>query len=333
MCISDVDKKSRHDHTYKCLSCKKEMIPRIGETNAPHFAHKAHVDCNGETYLHNLAKYCIERKFNSQQEFEIVIYQKVWCANYRTCKLSVPTECYETSPQKYGLKKIGYDKCEVEKSVLNGQFKADVLISESTGKNPILVEIWVSHKSTDDKRNSGLRIIEIHIENESQIEELIAHPIGYRGSSYGYEYINFNKESPRTTNYKRRFVNYFCIDAERRPSIGKKTCDIQKNGKKSDVFKMVLHNDDWEWPYIYGYQLEIALYHCLKRQIKTCYCPICYYSGTSNVDVICKRYKTKGTPHYPVIENVIDCQYFSINRRTESIVKEALKDTDIIELN
>ena len=50
----------------------------------------------------------------------------------------------------------------------------DLLISSKNKSNPpILIEIWVTHKSSESKLNSKYRIIEIHIESEDDIKQII----------------------------------------------------------------------------------------------------------------------------------------------------------------
>lgn len=43
-----------------CIGCGGEMIPRIGEVNEPHFAHKSGCQCNFESYEHKAAKLLVQ---------------------------------------------------------------------------------------------------------------------------------------------------------------------------------------------------------------------------------------------------------------------------------
>ena len=62
--IADVVKEDRKSQRFFCISCGAEMIPKLGEVKARHFAHKAETpNCNSETYLHKLTKLCLKNKF------------------------------------------------------------------------------------------------------------------------------------------------------------------------------------------------------------------------------------------------------------------------------
>ena len=50
------------NHTYRCLQYHKTLIAKIGNKKVPHFAHKKGNACNGESYLHKLAKRRIREK-------------------------------------------------------------------------------------------------------------------------------------------------------------------------------------------------------------------------------------------------------------------------------
>ena len=56
-CVRKLKNETRHSHQWYCLQCGQEMAPRLGETNAWHFAHKADTACDGESYLHKLARW------------------------------------------------------------------------------------------------------------------------------------------------------------------------------------------------------------------------------------------------------------------------------------
>ena len=51
--IADVVKEDRVSQRFFCIGCGAEMIPKLGEVKARHFAHKVESPkCNSETYLH-----------------------------------------------------------------------------------------------------------------------------------------------------------------------------------------------------------------------------------------------------------------------------------------
>lgn len=51
--INDVSSIERSKHSYYCVGCGAEMIPRLGKINAHHFAHKVSQEyCGSETYFY-----------------------------------------------------------------------------------------------------------------------------------------------------------------------------------------------------------------------------------------------------------------------------------------
>ena len=63
---------------------------------------------------------------------------------------------------------------------------------------------------------------------------------------------------------------------------------------------------------------------CYKLGKRVCLCEICCFIaktghsyGTSKT--ICKRYKTKNTPHFPLQITPIDCPHFKLDRQIENL--------------
>lgn len=187
---------------YRCPNCGRKMIPKQGEKRVWHFAHKANTEnCSYETYLHKLAKRRICECFNESAHFMIQCQSKLRCNV--DCPLGAKQPC-EWNENEKDLKQY-YDLCVEEKQV--DKYRADLLISNSKegDKEPILIEIWVKHKSTEEKLNSGLQIIEINIESEEDIEEIVntASKIQNQNCVNGWEnkvhndkilFYNFKKE-------------------------------------------------------------------------------------------------------------------------------------------
>ena len=93
-----------------------------------------------------------------------------------TCLFAKPEECHEWKLDTFDLKQF-YDTCIEEQSV--DDYIADLLLtsSEKPNREPVLIDIQVSHKSTDQKLQSGQRIIEIRIKTEEDIKSLLSFPI------------------------------------------------------------------------------------------------------------------------------------------------------------
>ncbi|MDE7369160.1 MAG: hypothetical protein K2N08_05220 [Muribaculaceae bacterium] len=157
---------------YYCPCCGAVMTPRQGKKNRWHFAHKANIEnCSYETYLHKLAKIRIQECFNQNSNFNITFNQECLC-DADVCSIKRFPRCGWFDKKTFDLKKY-YNRCEQEVPIKG--FVADLLISDNESKYPpILFEIYVSHKCSEDKINSGLRIIEIHIDSENVIEKIIS---------------------------------------------------------------------------------------------------------------------------------------------------------------
>lgn len=168
-------------HEYFCLSCGSIMIPKQGKIRTWHFAHKVKNDkdnCSYETYIHKLAKEEIRKCFLESEKFEISFSGEIEC-NVNECPLEYQNlvylnkRCKGSINKTFDLKKW-YDSCEEEEPI--DDFRADLLLKQKEKKEipPILIEICVTHESTEKKLNSNYKIIEIHIATEEDIENVIS---------------------------------------------------------------------------------------------------------------------------------------------------------------
>lgn len=173
--INSITTDNRAAHKYYCLGCDKEMVPVLCKDKTDHFRHKVNDLCNPETYLHNLAKKYLAKKFETQAKFEVSYYITNECPHRISCQLFKRfhwEECFGTTLRTFDLKEK-YDTCQVE-GVFNG-YRADVLLTNSKdpGIPPIFLEVSVSHDCTPEKLRSGNRIIEMKIRNEADFKRPI----------------------------------------------------------------------------------------------------------------------------------------------------------------
>ena len=73
----------------------------------------------------------------------------------------------------------------------NLEFKPDILLS-SDGGDRIYIEVAVSHKVDEVKASSGVKIIELFIDNEDQIKYLSSENALIRNENYQIKFHNFN---------------------------------------------------------------------------------------------------------------------------------------------
>ena len=93
--ISSVSAENRHSYTYHCLECGQPMVPRLGVDRKWHFAHKADTACDGESYLHKLAKRRIRDQFMSADSFSITFIREVPCQDSERCFCFDDSYCIE----------------------------------------------------------------------------------------------------------------------------------------------------------------------------------------------------------------------------------------------
>lgn len=151
-----------------CIACGNILIPKIGKIRKKHFSHKIQYNCSPETYLHKLGKRIFINEYSKCLKegipFVIELPEIRICNRFEdkfgiTCKISPKTK-------EFNLTK--YFKNIIEEQFDNN-FKPDIQL---TGQNneKIYIEIAVTHKVTDEKINSGVRIIELLITQEEDLD-------------------------------------------------------------------------------------------------------------------------------------------------------------------
>ena len=207
VCIDDVTDATRHAHRWCCLECGQEMVPNLGIKKAWYFSHKVNTACNGESYLHKLAKRRIREKFLSAKSFPITFVRDVPCNQQQECLFFDAFICQEKDVSiSFDLKKWKglplYDDCQEE--IIVEEFRPDLLLVSSTKPNreKIFIEIYKAHKSEEKKVNSKYRIIEtMQIKSEDDIEDIIK-----KGFVEGQNCQTFNFNSKLLPNIEKKDV-------------------------------------------------------------------------------------------------------------------------------
>lgn len=164
--VTECDRKLR----FTCLGCGRSLIPVLGDRVERHFRHKTELACSGETYLHNLAKNrfyddyskCLEQK----NPFLIHVLQQSKCTFYEE-NAGEGKPCGTETPEFLDLTKWFSEPPLLESRYEN--FIPDVLLRSRKGV-PLFVEIKVSHACSQEKIDSGHRIIEIEINSVDDID-------------------------------------------------------------------------------------------------------------------------------------------------------------------
>lgn len=177
--IGDLTQETRYAHTYECLECGKEMEANMGSVKRRYFSHKSGCACDGESYLHKLAKRIIKARFESSEHFPIVFKRDIPCSEFETCMFKDDYLCkFHNKNIPHDLKiwkgKTLYNLCQEE--VWCDEFKPDLLLTSTISSQlpPIFIEVYKTHESSDDKVNSKHKIIETYkLKSESDVDSIL----------------------------------------------------------------------------------------------------------------------------------------------------------------
>ena len=354
--ISSVSAENRRSHTYHCLECGQPMKPRLGEDRKWHFAHGADTACDGESYLHKLAKRRILDHFNEGGKLSFRRVQELPCKEKESCIFydDIRNECKGQRSMTFNIRDY-YDTLEEEKRV-NG-YVADLYFSESKDpkKEGLLIEIYVKHACDPEKISSGLKIIEAKIENEYDIEYIIKNGFQENGMKEVYKgrgqfsdipwvykrfmFYNFKPLPP--VQFRSGHIQRFFVDAYGKPLISSEIaykCD--KSGvriSENSIAELDLNYRKWWENYGYGYtvgQIVFAeqigllyLYYCGYTK-KNCW--LCKYRANTNfmryTCGLCTLYKKYGTPKQPTSNHaeLCNCSYYRVSPELLKIEKSLL---------
>lgn len=171
--IDDIGESNRNRQFY-CIGCSSKMSPVLPKEKAKHFRHTTYV-CSRETYLHKLGKLVIKHRFDNNSNFNIKYYAINNCKKFNSCELKKYYQwdkCRNLKDLHTLDLKNYYDTCS-EEITYNG-FKGDLVLTHSQfpKRQPLFIEIAVTHKCTDEKIRSGIKIIEISIQDEAILKEI-----------------------------------------------------------------------------------------------------------------------------------------------------------------
>ena len=318
------------------------MIARLGEVRDWHFAHRGdEIHCSTETYLHAVAKRLIKQKFEKDEPFIVGYYREVKCSDKDNCPFKKEEACHEYELETFNLKDYN-DTCQEEQHC--GDYIADLLLSNSTkpDREPVLIEIQVSHKSTPQKIESGLRIIEIRIKTEGDIVSLLSAPIVENPDSkigavrdvdtIGFaKFHGFKKLSSAPKPLAQRSIPRFYLFRSGKAYVTNmddyNSCrNVWKKDNGKAIFEVSI---DCSYlgglsPYDYGY------YVARQSGIEVKTCLFCKYH-LNGYDVgfgvdphFCCLYKKFGTPENPEPQYAKDCEYYREDRERLENVKETM---------
>lgn len=320
-------------HVYYCPYCKQELTPKRGEHNEWHFAHKpdSKVECSYDHYLHSLAIEKIYQWYINAPRVDLMLRNKHKC-DVLDCKWRIDDCQKDGLTEPINLKDI-YETAEIEKEfeTASGKFRADIMLSSSKyPKDPIFLEIYVTHACTPEKINSGLRIIEIKIDSEDDIERFTRRHVlkEYIDNSGKVDieddrlflcnremlsFYGFKVKDTLIPNMERRFEK-FILYPSKKIFITSCTCRDYNIGRKG-ILEITASIDRYSSFFISF--LESCLAKVYQMGYVTKACKLCKYKGEEiwmNHAEVCHLSNKFGTAVLCKDNDELNCQYFRLHK-------------------
>lgn len=316
---SDVQESQRHLHIYRCPSCGEAMIARLGRVRKKHFAHKStpgtNNECTYESYLHALAKKRICEWFNSKDYIPLVIKRPTRCTQADNCKWFDCIRCKKTVDETINLKEW-FSHCEVEKEYEKGgkTYRADILCyNKKKDGTPLFIEINVKHPCELEKVSSGIKIIEVKIESEEDIEKFISSSI--KRIPHKVYFYKFEPKVKVVDGFKIDILNYKIYSnglcqhevATCRDYAINRTGDIEVSVRLKDVESSDIN--------VFGKMLAYEISNTVSSEL-------CKWKGLEYPRNIyhCNSLKISGKDRSCYDKKASDCPYFELNGRYNDVV-------------
>ena len=317
-------------HSYYCLACGKELtvdVNKVGQYGFVHVDESCH--CEDDLYLHEAAKDIIQHKFSVSNDFSLLIPQYQKCSAKENCTLFLEDACSKDKGILYNLKDYGYNECVKNYKLPDYGYKCDLVIKKADSyKDAIIISINAGDCHID-VNTEKYRAIEIEVFNDSALLDLQEHPIGKSRSTF----INFKRYNRKTAPRSEmdRCILKFSLFSSGKYHVAPILCDKLEEHKFSTVLEHIfvegvqnIHDAKW-----------YSLLKCREQKRKVCLCEICWFlakiNGLYMTETICKRYKTKGTPHYPLESMPVNCPFFCVDKEIESMAKLNYGNVIVIE--
>lgn len=233
--IKQLDKSARYENNnqFFCLVCGQPMEAVLGNEREHYFRHQnseAEKSCNKEAYketvLHILGKNRFVKLLEQHKEVGKPLFlgfaQRCIC-DKNPCPYGKAIQCSELNDEKFEIYPT-YDQYYEE--TWDKIYRPDILLKSSDGKQ-MYVEIFVSHPCSEQKKSSGIPIIEISLQDEKDLElisdesfaivdnpkiKFYNNPISSKSISIDcnnkIEPIRFEREE-RVVNVKEAFKKHF----------------------------------------------------------------------------------------------------------------------------
>lgn len=298
-----------NNQQYFCPYCHKEMIPKRGNIRQWHFAHKSD-KCSYDKYLHSIAEIMIMAWFNKNGTVMLSMNNYEKCDRYGSCAFYDKVSCNGTTRAQFDLKKY-YSKCIKEHRY--GGFIADLYCESYTNPNsPIFIEIFVTHECSQEKKSSGIRIIELAIQSEEDILNIVNSTKLIESEKV--RLYNFKRKEFLVNKFVQPFQKYILhptLKSYVERDISCRNYDQHRKG----IYEISMPYNDCI-PYFFNSgglymvgKVKAYLDGYLRKD-----CQICKWQAeTMEGDRFCKLYKKCGNPKLCKDNDTLRCSMFREN--------------------
>lgn len=327
-------KDAQRNVKFTCVNCGREMIAKQGKIREWHFAHKTlSENCSHESYLHSLAKIKIHDWFCNTDNFILSLNTEYRCSQVGECiwfDKENPSYCKSYAPYKYDLKKF-YDSCDIERTY--DDFRADLFVYDNKYKySPVFIEICVNHPCSKEKINSGIRIIEIVIKSEEEIESIISSTINERDDRI--RLYNFNPKSQVIDSCYKELTKFVLLKDNRGffIPVGDVNCRTYTERNTKSIFELTCDSGSLMEYSIY--QIGMVTAYKYKYPVRSCF--LCkfhrrnedkymYDDGDAALPIFCCLYKKLETNKYCKSTKAIECKAFTVDKELCNAVERKMR--------
>jgi len=311
--IGDLDPdKPRVRGEYTCVGCGHELIARLGQIRVRHFAHKPDQEavCATETYLHRLAKALFYQEYTAclatQQPFLLVIPTTTVCGHSKPEKRCI----IEIKPVEHDLTR--HFPTIHRPETPDGDFIPDVMLTSRKGTDKIYIEMFVTHAVTEKKTSSGVRVVEIKVESEDDLDEIRAHRVA-KATLAGFKQEREVDECGGYCKNERAAALWVFTSQKIRPVINTRY-EIQR--EYEEIRDLVVHQQEIPLP-VTGEAIVKAVTEAHLSGVKVRNCYLCRYRGVPNAwsrgNTFCKVHQKEGNSNMAV-----GCEVYRLSERVLS---------------
>ncbi len=298
---------------YFCPCCKRPMTPKRGQIRQWHFAHHiGNEPCDYDKYLHSLAELKIKEWFNNAEHIYIKLKTFAKCQYYDKCPMHEDDFCKApVAPEPIDLKTY-YGQCTEEvKLEKDGNVLIPDLLAVTEKGHWLFFEILVTHKCDDVKLKSGVRIIEIPITSEDDIERITNSDtlIEDQDASF-FNFKHKDIDAPELARPMQKFI----IHKSGKAFIDREHfCCKDFKKQRRGVFEMTLpYYEDIPLFFNCGGIYPVGWAKAAEAGIQFKNCALCKYMHFNDWEGIssCALYRKFGTNKDCRQNNATTCQYY-----------------------